>query len=58
MAEKQYTTNHISEAEKLNPGTEIILAIIYAVAKDKPKDIRKKYAKIMREVMEIGGVNM
>lgn len=38
----------------MSAGTEIILAIIYSVAKDKPKDIQKKYAKIMREILEIG----
>lgn len=38
----------------MTAGTELILAIIYSVAKDKPKDIQKKYAKIMREILEIG----
>ena len=54
----QYGIKHIEDAERLNPGTEIILAIIYAVSKDKPKDEQKKYAKIMREVLEISGVKM
>ena len=49
----KYSIDDIKEAEKLDPGTEIILAIIWAVAKDKPKNIRIKYAKIMREVIDL-----
>ena len=39
----------------MDSGTEMILAIIYAVAQDKPKEVQQRYAQIMHEVLEIGG---
>ena len=49
------TCKEWEQKKQIDAGTDLILTVIWEVAKTKPEELRDKYAEIMKEVFELEG---